>query len=358
MKSETLAEVNAERQARRPVLVVTDMADGSQRLVKHKDFASDPLRAELEKHLRMGKQRRGRVPHGDKLFITVHAPTAWPGLAWPGSTSPRRWRRWRECWDYDVTVVDPRTVFASPERFSDVPLIAERPTSARCRRSTSTTDTAFVALTHDRRSTIRAAHALERDRFYIGALGSRKTHASVSIGRRSSASARTRRRAPRASVSISAWCRGQMRSRSSAKITEGAARSKEAKVAEKVAPGRPHRAGGRDRRRGCRYHPPRQADPQERHPVIRLAEVEALIGRRQPGRGRCVDKGDIRQVAAATIAEAAAGDGVDRGARLHRRSWHKTAPPLSSARIGWSRWKRSATGSCWSIKVKRYSMAA
>src|SRR5712691_4449228 len=55
VKFETLKELNTERAARRPVIVVTDTANGEQRLVKAEDFASDPLRAELAKQLRMGK---------------------------------------------------------------------------------------------------------------------------------------------------------------------------------------------------------------------------------------------------------------------------------------------------------------
>ena len=44
MKLETLTELNTERAARRPVIVVTDTANGEQRLVKAKDIAADPLR--------------------------------------------------------------------------------------------------------------------------------------------------------------------------------------------------------------------------------------------------------------------------------------------------------------------------
>ena len=51
MKLETLAELNAERAARRPAIVVTDTASGEQRLVKAKDFAADPLRGELEEQV-------------------------------------------------------------------------------------------------------------------------------------------------------------------------------------------------------------------------------------------------------------------------------------------------------------------
>jgi len=78
---------------------------------------------------------------------------------------------------YDVTIVDPRTAFASPERFPDVKVIAEWPDAALPRLNVDRY-TAFVALTHDPKIDDPALrHALARDCFYIGALGSRKTHA-------------------------------------------------------------------------------------------------------------------------------------------------------------------------------------
>ncbi len=78
---------------------------------------------------------------------------------------------------YDVTVVDPRTAFASAERFPDVPLVAEWPDVALPPLNVDHY-TAFVAVTHDPKIDDPALlHAFERNCFYIGALGSRKTHA-------------------------------------------------------------------------------------------------------------------------------------------------------------------------------------
>jgi len=175
VKQETLAELNAERQARRPVLVVTDMADGTQRLVKQTDITADRLRDELAKHLRMGKSGAVEVD-GRKLFITVHAPTA--RLVITGAVHiSQALAPMARLLDYDVTIVDPRTAFASPERFPAVALIAEWPDTALPPLNIDHY-TAFVALTHDPKIDDPAlAHALERDCFYIGALGSRKTHA-------------------------------------------------------------------------------------------------------------------------------------------------------------------------------------
>ncbi len=175
MKLETLAQLNAERAARRPAIVVTDTATGEQRLVKASDFAADPLRAELDKALRMGKSGTVEVS-GKKLFLNVYAPTA--KLVIIGAVHiSQALAPMAQSLGYDVTVVDPRTAFASPERFPDVPLIAEWPDVALPPLHVDRY-TAFVAVTHDPKIDDPALlHAFARDCFYIGALGSRKTHA-------------------------------------------------------------------------------------------------------------------------------------------------------------------------------------
>ena len=175
MKLETLAELNAERAARRPVIVVTDVVSGEQRMVKAEKFATDPLHADLQKQLRMGKS--GMIEAGGKkLFLNVYAPTA--RLVIIGAVHiSQALAPLARALDYDVYVVDPRTAFASPERFPDVPLFADWPDVALPPLHIDHY-TAFVALTHDPKIDDPALlHALQRDCFYIGALGSRKTHA-------------------------------------------------------------------------------------------------------------------------------------------------------------------------------------
>lgn len=174
MKLGTLAELNAERAARRPALVVTDVETGDQRLVKAADIAKDPLGDKLSAQLRMGKS--GMIEDGNRrLFVTVHAPTA--KLVITGAVHiSQALAPLAKMLDYDVTVVDPRTAFATPERFANIPLIAEWPDVALPPLNVDRY-TAFVALTHDPKIDDPALlHALQRDCFYIGALGSRKTH--------------------------------------------------------------------------------------------------------------------------------------------------------------------------------------
>jgi len=174
MQLETLAQLNAERAARRPVILITDTTNGEQRLVKAADIAADPLRAELAKQLRTGKSGMIEVA-GKRLFLNVYAPTA--RLVIIGAVHiSQALVPIAQSLGYDVTVVDPRIAFASPERFPHVPLIAEWPDEALPPLNIDRY-TAFVALTHDPKIDDPALlHAFRRDCFYIGALGSRKTH--------------------------------------------------------------------------------------------------------------------------------------------------------------------------------------
>jgi len=79
---------------------------------------------------------------------------------------------------YQVAVIDPRSAFASGERFPGVSLSTEWPDEA-LQRLKPDRRSAIVTLTHDPKLDDPAlAAALRSDAFYIGALGSRKTHAA------------------------------------------------------------------------------------------------------------------------------------------------------------------------------------
>ncbi len=79
---------------------------------------------------------------------------------------------------YGVTVIDPRTAFASDERFPDLTLSTDWPDEA-LEKLKPNRRTAIVTLTHDPKLDDPAlAVALRSDAFYVGALGSKKTHAA------------------------------------------------------------------------------------------------------------------------------------------------------------------------------------
>jgi xanthine dehydrogenase accessory factor len=79
---------------------------------------------------------------------------------------------------YNVRIIDPRTHFASADRFPDVTLVHEWPDSALADQPLGPRS-ALVALTHDPKLDDPALKAaLRSPAFYVGALGSKKTHAA------------------------------------------------------------------------------------------------------------------------------------------------------------------------------------
>ena len=175
MRLDILSALNAERTARRAAIVVTMIDSGRQRLVRRADAANDPLAGLLLKRLRSGKSGMEETSEG-RVFLTVHVPP--PRLVVTGAVHiSQALAPMAKIAGYDVTIVDPRTAFASPERFPDVRVIAQWPHEALPPLNIDHY-TAFAVLTHDPKIDDPALiHALNSDCFYIGALGSKKTHA-------------------------------------------------------------------------------------------------------------------------------------------------------------------------------------
>ena len=175
MKLDILSALNTERAARRAAIVVTDERSGLQRLVKAAEIGNDALRPVLAERLRTGRSGMEQTAEG-RVFLTVYVPA--PQLVITGAVHiSQALAPIARLVGYDVTIVDPRTAFASIDRFPDVKVIAEWPDQALPPLGIDRY-TAFVALTHDPKIDDPALiHALARDCFYIGALGSKKTHA-------------------------------------------------------------------------------------------------------------------------------------------------------------------------------------
>lgn len=177
MRLETLTALNAERAARRAALIVTDPEDGGQRLVRAAEIDADPLADILRERLRSGRSGLGEGPDGRPVFVAVHVPPVRFVVVGAVHIS-QALVLFAAQLGLDLTVIDPRTAFASPERFPNVRLIAEWPDRALEVVGPLDAYTALAALTHDPKIDDPALiAALRADCAYIGALGSRKTHA-------------------------------------------------------------------------------------------------------------------------------------------------------------------------------------
>ncbi len=173
MQLDVLKRLNTARAERRAAVLVSDTQSGAQRLVEADAVAADPLAEALAARLRSG---RSAMAEDGVTFFTVYVPP--PRLVMIGAVHiSQALAPMARLAGFDPLVIDPRTAFATPQRFAGVPVIAEWPDEAL---KTHPLDayTALAALTHDPKiddMPIRAA--LEAGCFYVGALGSRKTHA-------------------------------------------------------------------------------------------------------------------------------------------------------------------------------------
>jgi xanthine dehydrogenase accessory factor len=173
MELALLSALNAARAERRAAVLVTDLDRGVARLVTEETLPGDPLEEPIRAALRSG--RSGPVPD-TRMFLKVQVPPAQMVVIGAVHISQALIPLARML-GYDPVVVDPRTAFATPERFPDVRLIAEWPDVALPPLKVDRY-TAFIALTHDPKIDDPALiHAFAKGCFYIGALGSRKTHA-------------------------------------------------------------------------------------------------------------------------------------------------------------------------------------
>lgn len=172
-----LAALNADRAARRAVIVVSDPDTGAVRLVRPgDDLSGDPFAGEIARRFRSGQSGLVTGADGASAFLAVHLPP--PRLVVVGAVHiSQALAPMARLAGFDLTLVDPRTAFATPERFPGVHLIAEWPEVALPGLALDPW-TGLAALTHDPKIDEPAlTAALAAGCFYVGALGSRKTHA-------------------------------------------------------------------------------------------------------------------------------------------------------------------------------------
>lgn len=175
MRGADLAALNEARRGRRAALLITDLGDGTSTLVREGESVAETLREVVEKVFRSGKSGLVEVD-GRRLFFNVHVPP--PRIAVIGAVHiSQALARMADVAGFDLRIIDPRTAFATEERFEGVELVADWPEDV-LKDTPLDAYTALVAVTHDPKiDDFPIAEALRAECFYVGALGSRKTHA-------------------------------------------------------------------------------------------------------------------------------------------------------------------------------------
>ncbi|MDM9623539.1 XdhC/CoxF family protein [Rhizobium sp. AC44/96] len=176
MDAGNLARLNDARHARRAVALITDLATGGDTIALEGDDVAAALRPAVEAAFRSGKSGLVEL-EGRSYFVNVHLPPAHIVIIGAVHIS-QVLAQMASLVGFDVRIIDPRTAFATPERFAGVDLTADWPVDVLQQRPLDAY-TALVAVTHDPKiDDLPIVEALRAGCFYVGALGSRKTHAA------------------------------------------------------------------------------------------------------------------------------------------------------------------------------------
>lgn len=176
MESALIAELNMARSNRRAAILVRDLSSGEGRLIfKDSLTAGDPLNEPLTARFLTGKSGIETLG-SESFFLNVENPA--PRIIVIGAVhiSQALVPMIEQC-GFDLMIIDPRTAFATKDRFPNVNLKPDWPEEVL---SDDLIDsyTALAAITHDPKiDDFAIAKALNKGCFYVGALGSRKTHA-------------------------------------------------------------------------------------------------------------------------------------------------------------------------------------
>lgn len=181
MKQAILEQLQADRAAKTPVVLATFLESGEQRLLYLygkkglKDI--DPRIGEAARAAMLEDKPRTIDTEQGPLFLNVFNPPL--RLILVGAVHiAQALVPMAQFTGYEVAVIDPRSAFGSEARFPGVWLSNDWPDEAMAQLKPDIR-TAVVTLTHDPKVDDPALHAaLKSDVFYIGALGSKKTHAS------------------------------------------------------------------------------------------------------------------------------------------------------------------------------------
>ncbi|MGE0735460.1 MAG: XdhC family protein [Alphaproteobacteria bacterium] len=179
MKSAHLDALLAAKAKKQPAVLATDLKTGAAALVIGDSVTGtlalpEEARATIPSALRADKSQIVQTAAGP-IFLQVFNPPLRMFVIGAVHIS-QALAPMAAMTGYDVTIIDPRRSFATAERFPGVAVTHDWPDEALDRLGIDAR-TAIVTLTHDPKIDDPALdRALKSNCFYVGSLGSKKTH--------------------------------------------------------------------------------------------------------------------------------------------------------------------------------------
>ena len=175
MKKKLLGQIIKKKENKDEFAIITNIANGKSCIFEK----NNPLDKNFEKHFNQinnyfEKKKNGMIENTNIFVETYIRPIK---VIIVGAVHIAQYLvDYAKSLNFEISIIDPRGYFASQQRFPDLKIINKWPEEAFKEIETSS-NTALIALTHDPKIDDPALqHALKNKFYYIGALGSKKTH--------------------------------------------------------------------------------------------------------------------------------------------------------------------------------------
>ena len=177
MKLKTLNSIINKKKTKTEFAIITNLSTGDSEIYEKENLLNKDLKNYENQIKEFLKLKKNGIVEGSDIFIETY--TLPVKVIIVGAVHIAQYLvDYAKSLNFEINIIDPRGYFASEKRFPNVNLITKWPDEAFKELNTDQS-TALIALTHDPKIDDPAIkHALNKKFYYIGALGSKKTHSN------------------------------------------------------------------------------------------------------------------------------------------------------------------------------------
>ena len=175
MKHSQLKEIIKKKKSKTEFAIITNLENGLSEIYEPGKLLSKEFETHKEQIDNFFKLKKNGVIEKTKIFVETYIRPIKVIIV--GAVHIAQYLvDFAKSLNFEISIIDPRGYFASEQRFPDMKIINKWPDEAFKEIETNE-NSALIALTHDPKIDDPALqHALNKKFYYIGALGSKKTH--------------------------------------------------------------------------------------------------------------------------------------------------------------------------------------
>ena len=175
MKQSQLKEIIKKKTSKTEFAIVTNLENGLSEIYEPGKSLSEEFENHKEQIENFFKSKKNGVIKNTEIFVETYIRSIKVIIV--GAVHIAQYLvDFAKSLNFEIFIIDPRGYFASEQRFPDMKIINKWPDEAFKEIETNE-NSALIALTHDPKIDDPALqHALKKKFYYIGALGSKKTH--------------------------------------------------------------------------------------------------------------------------------------------------------------------------------------